>query len=538
MANIEIQSLLRTGIEAVRAGNKAKARRIFERVLEIDDSNEMAWMWMASVVQTPDERRVCLENVLDINPNNERAVKALARLKAGLASSARSESKPASRITRVKPKSPPPRASAAESWGASDWDSRLEEVARPSRPAAPDRREASLDDSGGRRRPARLPILALGALGVLVVIVVAGLLLAQVGSGESGGAQGGPLPTVPTPVPTRVVLVDPDDVRETLVPPTWTPRPTETLYPSLTPSETPPPLSYYNLVFSGRQSGRPGSDIYRIRADGAEDELFPLARDDADEIDPAVAPDGADVVFISMRSGAPELYLTRADGRQIDATQLTDAGATEMGTPSWAPDGQSIVFSAVIGDEPDSELYIISLNAPRDLIPITNNQANDREPAWSPDGKTIVFASDRLVRGYWQLFMVPADCFETDQFGQCEEKVVQLTNSQYSSMSPAWSPDGRQIVFVSNRKSVDDEDVYVMRADGTDARPLTLEQYGDNGANDRRPVWSPDGRWIAFASDREARRSQVFIMASDGSQVVQVTSFLGGAASPSWLPEQ
>lgn len=544
MANSDIQSLLRTGIQAARDGNKTKARRIFERVLKMDDSNELAWLWMASVVSTLEERRVCLENVLDINPNNERAVKALARLKARQIGQARTRKKPkqppepkreekpkpSSRITRVSAaasqRSQPQLSKPASSSPA--WDSAS--LFDTSPPAAQDKPSSGTGVQGSR--PNRTLILLLGGLGVVAVIVIAVVLAAQV-SDTSDGLP--PQTAVPTSPPTRVVLVDPSELEFTPVP-TWTPQPTVTPYPSRTPTATPPPFSFYTLIFSGRQSGRPSNDIYRLRADGAEDELFQITTDSGDEMDPAVSPDGSDVVFVSSQSGNPELYLMRTDGKQTGPAQLTETGAEELESPAWSPDGQHIVFSAKMEGELDSEIYIVPLDSPRDLIQITDNQETDREPAWSPDGKTIVFSSDRVSRGYLQIFSVPANCGEEGQFGRCEEKTIQLTSSQHSSMSPAWSPDGRYIVFVSNRKSLEDEDIYRMLADGTDARPLTLEEYGDNRATDRDPVWSPDGRWIAFASDREARRFQIFIMSTDGSLVVQVTSFLGGAISPSWLP--
>ena len=73
-----------------------------------------------------------------------------------------------------------------------------------------------------------------------------------------------------------------------------------------------------------------------------------------------------------------------------------------------------------------------------------------------------------------------------------------LTDDAQSSYSPAWSPDGTHIAFVSNRSG--DGDIYVMDSDGQ--RPFLLTQ-DDNGAEDRTPAWSPDSRWIVFASNRE-----------------------------------
>ena len=78
----DIAELLRKGIEAAREGNKRQARELFEQVVELDEKNEKGWFWLASVVDTDDERRICLSNVLHINPNNERAKRALDALQA------------------------------------------------------------------------------------------------------------------------------------------------------------------------------------------------------------------------------------------------------------------------------------------------------------------------------------------------------------------------------------------------------------------------------------------------------------------------
>src|SRR5690242_6953099 len=73
---------MRQGIEAAREGKKAEAKSFFQQVVDQDDKNEKAWMWLASVVGTDEERRVCLSNALFINPNNERAQAAMAKLDA------------------------------------------------------------------------------------------------------------------------------------------------------------------------------------------------------------------------------------------------------------------------------------------------------------------------------------------------------------------------------------------------------------------------------------------------------------------------
>ncbi|MCZ7545676.1 MAG: hypothetical protein M5R40_20120 [Anaerolineae bacterium] len=69
----QISEQMQKGIAAAKAGDKATARTYFERVVAMDKYSEKAWFWLASVVESDEERRVCLGNVVHLNPNNERA---------------------------------------------------------------------------------------------------------------------------------------------------------------------------------------------------------------------------------------------------------------------------------------------------------------------------------------------------------------------------------------------------------------------------------------------------------------------------------
>lgn len=80
MSSSELNDWLRQGITAVKSGDYEQARTLLLQVLEIDEQNEKAWLWLSGVVATDEERRVCLENVLTINPDNKLAQKGLAKL--------------------------------------------------------------------------------------------------------------------------------------------------------------------------------------------------------------------------------------------------------------------------------------------------------------------------------------------------------------------------------------------------------------------------------------------------------------------------
>ncbi len=107
--------------------------------------------------------------------------------------------------------------------------------------------------------------------------------------------------------------------------------------------------------------------------------------------------------------------------------------------------------------------------------------------------------------------------------------VVQLTDNYSGDYTPAWSPDGRRIAFQSDRDG--DSEIYVMNAAGSGVTQLT-----HNGAGDWSPAWSPDGRRIAFNSDRDGD-SEIYVMNAAGSGVTQLTHNDAGDHGPAWSPD-
>lgn len=77
----DVNQLLKKGIQALKAGQREQARALLMQVIEVDEENERAWLWLSGAVGSDEERRICLENVLTLNPNNELARKGLVRLK-------------------------------------------------------------------------------------------------------------------------------------------------------------------------------------------------------------------------------------------------------------------------------------------------------------------------------------------------------------------------------------------------------------------------------------------------------------------------
>lgn len=151
----------------------------------------------------------------------------------------------------------------------------------------------------------------------------------------------------------------------------------------------------------------------------------------------------------------------------------------------------------------------------------------DSYPMLSPDGKKIVFHSNRT--SYREIFVMYAD----------SSNVIQLTNDKGLNSSPVWSPDGKMIVFASERDG--NSEIYVMNADGSGQRRLT-----NTPGDDSHPHWSPDGKRIIFNSARTTpdlnadwgrQIHEIFSMNADGSDVKQISRLKTVSTYPSYSPD-
>jgi len=314
---------------------------------------------------------------------------------------------------------------------------------------------------------------------------------------------------------------------ETPVPPTAT-----TEAPTI-PAEPQVPAVTDDLVIAFYSERDGNAEIYLMNADGSTQ--VRLTDNAADDMTPDWSPDGKSLVFASDRDDpnpvkcfpncAYEIYIMdvdRAEQGLDDQRRLTNSPASDY-HPTWSPDGTQIAFTSE--RDGNQEIYVMEADGshPRRL---TDNPAGDMRPSWSPDETQIAFNSMR--GGNWDIYVMNSD--GSDQ--------RPLTTSADWELFPTWSPDGTQIAFFAcgpqcrpNR-----QDVYVMDAEGAEQGAGNMRQLTDTPSIvDESPAWSPDGSQILFQSDRDGN-FEIYVMNADGSQQRRLTNDWGGDYWPVWRP--
>ena len=204
-----------------------------------------------------------------------------------------------------------------------------------------------------------------------------------------------------------------------------------------------------------------------------------------------------------------EIYVKERSG--VDR-RLTRNSAYD-GFPSWSPDRKRVVFVSTRGGR-DSDVYVMNADG-TDATRLTRGGGQDLYPAFSPDGKLIAFSSDR-VGGEPEIYVIGSD-------GKGLRRLT-TTPRYVQDVQPRFSPSGRYIVFASNRVAYWNFEIYRMRAsDGRGLRRLTHWGSGKDGApgDDAMPSYSPNGKRIAFVSDREGGYG-ILTMKADGTQLRKV----------------
>lgn len=238
---------------------------------------------------------------------------------------------------------------------------------------------------------------------------------------------------------------------------------------------------------------------------------------------PALSPDGDKLVFASQRDGFfMDLWL--ADGRTGEVREKLVTGSRSSGfesiryqrsAGSFNPEGTLVAFAAQTGGQ--DALYLYDVERRRVWRKLTFELDALANPAWSPDGRRLVFTG--IDGGL-------SDLFITDLDGN----LTRLTRDRFADLQPAWSPDGRTIAFSSDRGGAD-----LSRLRYGNFRVALLDLAGggitvlphqDRGKN-INPVWGPDGETLAWVSDRTGVNN-LYLYDVERAELRQVTDLLTG----------
>ena len=263
-----------------------------------------------------------------------------------------------------------------------------------------------------------------------------------------------------------------------------------------------------SVAFSSMRDGN--AEIYTMDWDGRNQTR--ITTDAATDTDPAISPNGRDIVFTSNRSGNNDIFVVgRAGGSSVNLT----SNPGNDGWARWSPNGRHIVFHS--NRDGNFEIYVMDSDG---LFPtrLTNYPGVDQFPDWSPDGKEIVFRRD-------------VDIYTLDLASRA---VRRLTHAAPLNQMAMWSPSGRQLVFMSARDGY--PSVFTMSADGSNQVNLTPRNAADSASDwmSRAPSWSTNGRHIYFMSFRPSTGgdTEIFMINADGSGLRRLTFTIGVDGSP------
>ena len=219
--------------------------------------------------------------------------------------------------------------------------------------------------------------------------------------------------------------------------------------------------------------------------------------------------DGRSLIYSSERNRKWSMYRLDLESYR-ESVIFSSKGLNLVGGTS--PAGLVSFSSSKDGS---SEIYILDPYRKK-LKKLTRSYGIDVSPAFSPDGKKIAYVSDR--GGSPQVYVMNSN-------GKGRPKRITFEGNY--NTSPGWSPDGKTIAYVGRTNGKNQ--IFVVKSDGTGLRQLT------NVGNNEGPSFSPDGYFIAFDSDREGVRG-IYIMRADGGTQKRITPRYVNAVSPEWSP--
>jgi Tol biopolymer transport system component len=226
---------------------------------------------------------------------------------------------------------------------------------------------------------------------------------------------------------------------------------------------------------------------------------------------------------ITCGGGAQHLAYAQIQNGQTDIFVLADGASTPVQLtnsvwrdtdPVWSPNGNRLAYATLSPDSTTSNVVVVRADGTVEAT-IGSPDSHSGYPAWAPDDDRLLFSSN--VGGSSDLYLRTAD-----------GSVSAITNTPENELRPAWSPDGTQIVYDAEVADSVGRDLFIMNADGSGARRLAT-----GGRYNFHASWSPDGKMIAFASQRDGNE-EIYVVNVDGTNLRRLTTGGSTDGSPVW----
>ena len=272
------------------------------------------------------------------------------------------------------------------------------------------------------------------------------------------------------------------------------------------------------------------------------------------------------IVYVSDAEGDTDLYVV--DAKTGESSRLTNNGGPDE-EPRWSPDGRHIAY--VSREFGNKEINVVNSEG-QDVRRLTNSPGLDASPRWHPEQHTLAYVSEAVEQDGegTEIYSISLESREVDQvtfddpaeelgdwspdgewlvFYNLDPKegeqglwlrnptgVNLLRLTEGNDMQPVWSPDGKYIAFV--RTQFDAQVIYLGHPvgggsweDGVEEIPLT-----HRGFDDHSPSWNPNSRDLAFVSTRDGN-PEIYAMQADGAEQRRLTNNNVDDASPVWSPD-
>jgi len=264
------------------------------------------------------------------------------------------------------------------------------------------------------------------------------------------------------------------------------------------------------------------------------------------------SPDGREVIY-SMQGSLWRQRLGTTEARQLTTGPRYDY------QPDWSPDGRFVVFASYDGESIDLRVLDLERGTTHTIL---GNGAVNLEPRWSPDGKRLAFVSSAF-NGRWHIFVgavrredpqlvdgrpdASATTTASRTGGVRLDSVERITEDRDSGLpryyysvfdhylSPTWSADGRELIFVSNRGRIyGTGGIWRMEARaGASPRELHSEETTWKA----RPDWARDGKRVVYSGYHGRQWNQLWLLPADGGDPIQLTYGEFDATAPRWSPD-